>query len=268
MLREWCRSRSPYVEWPALKWLVAGTVAIVYASYWFVIEPPQAHAFYVVAPVAMTFAAYCWTFVDNSRWRRIRGRRAGRESRVPRRDWPWPRRPTSRCIETATPVAAAVRLKQPEMFGHRRSFAVDGGPLLLDDPSQAVRQPARYPVFRREAPDGSVSGRALDAAPDEPQRPRRLPRRAATRPPIATRAGGSSTNATTTSRTSSSPATCATSKSTTGSSALALPRRPLSWPAPKRCFLPSSVPRNHREPLDSLLPQSAGHGGSGRRAVF
>ena len=51
------------------------TVALVYASYWFVLEPPQAHAFYVVAPVAFMFAAYCWTFVDSPRWRRIAARR-------------------------------------------------------------------------------------------------------------------------------------------------------------------------------------------------
>ena len=60
-----------FAEWRALRMLVAGTVALVYASYWFVLEPSQAHAFYVVAPVAFMFAAYCWTFVDSPRWRRI-----------------------------------------------------------------------------------------------------------------------------------------------------------------------------------------------------
>ena len=67
------------------KWLVAGTVVLVYASYWFVMEPPQAHAFYVVAPLAFMFAAYCWTFVDSPRWRRIAAARSGRQHRVPRR---------------------------------------------------------------------------------------------------------------------------------------------------------------------------------------
>ena len=83
MLREWFRTRSPFAEWRALKWLVAGTVALVYASYWFVLEPSQAHAFYVVAPVAFMFAAYCWTFVDSPRWRQDRRRRPGGERRVP-----------------------------------------------------------------------------------------------------------------------------------------------------------------------------------------
>jgi hypothetical protein len=33
-------------------------------------------------------------------------------------------------------VAAAVRLKEPEMFAHRRDFAIDGGPARLSDPSR------------------------------------------------------------------------------------------------------------------------------------
>src|SRR5712692_2197973 len=66
-------------------------------------EPPQAHAFYVLAPVALVFAAFCWSFVDAPQTRRL---------------------------------AAAIRLKQPEMFAHRRAFAIDGGPPALADPSR------------------------------------------------------------------------------------------------------------------------------------
>jgi len=33
-------------------------------------------------------------------------------------------------------VAAAIRLKEPEMFGHRRPFAVDAGPAVLQDPAR------------------------------------------------------------------------------------------------------------------------------------
>jgi hypothetical protein len=33
-------------------------------------------------------------------------------------------------------VATAVRLKSPEMFAHRRDFAVDGGPVRLSDPGR------------------------------------------------------------------------------------------------------------------------------------
>jgi hypothetical protein len=33
-------------------------------------------------------------------------------------------------------VATAIRLKQPQMFGHRRSFSIDAGPATLNDPSR------------------------------------------------------------------------------------------------------------------------------------
>ena len=122
MLREWFRTRSPFAEWRALKMLVAGTVALVYASYWFVLEPSQAHAFYVVAPVAFMFAAYCWTFVDSPRWRRIAAvvlvlniaLHIGQA---------YIQAPMKSLYRNREVVAAAIRLKQPEMFAHRRPFA-------------------------------------------------------------------------------------------------------------------------------------------------
>jgi hypothetical protein len=135
MLREWFRTASPFVEWRPLKWLVAGTVGLVYASYWFVLEPPQAHAFYLVAPIAFMFAAYCWTFVDSPRWRRIAAviltvnvaLHAGRA---------WIQAPEKSLYRNRETVAAAIRLKQPEMFAHRRPFAIDAGPAFLQDPSR------------------------------------------------------------------------------------------------------------------------------------
>ena len=33
-------------------------------------------------------------------------------------------------------VAAAIRTKQPQLFAHRRPFAIDGGPSSLQDPSR------------------------------------------------------------------------------------------------------------------------------------
>src|SRR5262249_36125797 len=70
MLREWFRRPAPIPGWEVLRALVATTVGLVYISYWFVMEPPQAHGFYVLAPIAFLFAACCWTFVDSPRWRR------------------------------------------------------------------------------------------------------------------------------------------------------------------------------------------------------
>jgi hypothetical protein len=135
MLREWFRTRSPYPEWRALKWLVVGTVALVYAGYWFVLEQAQAHAFYVVAPLAFIFAAYCWTFVDSPRWRKAAAAiltvniafHAGQA---------WIQAPQTSLYHNREVVATAVRLKQPEMFAHRRAFAIDGGPPGLQDSSR------------------------------------------------------------------------------------------------------------------------------------
>jgi len=54
-----------------LRRLILGSVLLVYASYWFVIEPPQAHAFYVLAPIALVFAGFWWTFLDSPRARQV-----------------------------------------------------------------------------------------------------------------------------------------------------------------------------------------------------
>jgi hypothetical protein len=135
MLREWFRSRSPFPEWRWLRWLVATTILLVYASYWFVLEPAQAHAFYVVAPISFMFVAYCWTFVDSPRWRRVAAGllavniafHAG-QALI--------QAPEKSLYRNRAVVAAAIRAKEPEMFGHRRAFAIDGGPVALDDPTR------------------------------------------------------------------------------------------------------------------------------------
>jgi hypothetical protein len=135
MLREWFRARSPFAEWKALRMLVAGTVALVYASYWLVLEPSQAHAFWVVSPVAFMFAAYCWTFVDSPRWRRI-------ASVVLILNFSFHvaqgyiQAPMKSLYRNREVVATAIRLKQPEMFAHRRPIARAGGPATLQDPSR------------------------------------------------------------------------------------------------------------------------------------
>jgi hypothetical protein len=131
MLREWFRIRTPFAEWRPLKWLVAGTVILVYASYWFVFEPPQARAFYLVAPIAIIFAAYCWTFVDSPRWRRIAAVTLA-VNIVFHAGMAWIQGPEHSIYRNREVVATAIRLKEPQMFAHRRAIAVDGGPSALD----------------------------------------------------------------------------------------------------------------------------------------
>jgi hypothetical protein len=135
MLREWFRTRSAYPEWRPLRWLLAITIVLIYASYWFVLEPSQAHAFYIVAPVGLMFAAYCWTFVDSPRWRRVAATLLAINI-VFHIGLGWLQAPERSLYQKREVVAAAVRLKQPEIFGHRRPFAIDGGPTHLQDPSR------------------------------------------------------------------------------------------------------------------------------------
>ncbi len=54
------RSDGKHPEWTAVRLLAAGTVVLVYVSYWFSIREPQAHASYVVLPVATLYAMYCY----------------------------------------------------------------------------------------------------------------------------------------------------------------------------------------------------------------
>ena len=141
MFREWFRTSAPRPDWKALKWLVVATIVLVYLSYWWVMEPSQAHAFYAVAPIAIVFAAYCWTFVDSQAWRRVAavllGVNAVFEIGLVRARAP------ERALDSNRPVvAAAVRLREPEMFAHRRLFAIGGGPVALEDPSRPY-EPSR-----------------------------------------------------------------------------------------------------------------------------
>jgi hypothetical protein len=135
MLREWFRTGSPWAEWRPLKWLVVGTAGLVYASYWFVLEPAQAHAFYVVAPLAFMFAAYCWTFVDSPRWRQVAAALVAGNVAF-QVALGWIQAPEKSLYRNRAVVVAAILRKQPELFAYRRAFAIDGGPRALDDPSR------------------------------------------------------------------------------------------------------------------------------------
>jgi hypothetical protein len=141
MLIDWARSARRWPEaptrtrWQALRALVAASILIVYASYWFVMEPPQAHAFYVLAPVAFLFAAYWWTLVDSPRARQIAAAVLA-VSIAYHAGLAWAQTPELSLYRNRGIVATAVRLKQPEMFAHRREFAIGGGPASLQDPAR------------------------------------------------------------------------------------------------------------------------------------
>ena len=163
MLVDWARPArwpepSTRRRWQTMRLLVAAAVLLVYGSYFFVIEPPQAHAFYVLAPIAFLFAAYWWTLVDSPRSRRIA---AGvlTLSVLFHAGLAWAQAPELSLYRNRAVVAAAVRLKAPEMFAHRRAFAIGGGPAALSDPSRpydATRDMHVVAAAHRPGPAASI----------------------------------------------------------------------------------------------------------------
>jgi hypothetical protein len=135
MLASWFRRVPGVREWPSLRVLVAFTVALVYISYWFVLEEPQAHAFYAVAPVAFIFAAYCWRLIDSPRWRRVAAVALAVNIAL-HIGLAVTQAPEQSLYRNRPVVANAIRYREPEMFGHRRPFSIDAGPVALADPSR------------------------------------------------------------------------------------------------------------------------------------
>lgn len=122
-------------NWQALRALVAFTVVLVYASYWFVTEEPRAHAFFVVAPVAFIFAASCWPLIDSRRWRRVAAAVMAANIAL-HTGLAVVQAPHHSLYTNRQVVAAAIRDKEPEMFGHRRPYANDAGPSAVTDPTR------------------------------------------------------------------------------------------------------------------------------------
>ena len=119
--RSACSSRSPSL--------------LVYASYWFVKEEPQAHAFFAVAPIAFIFAASCWALIDSPRWRRVAAVVLAANVSF-HAALAWIQGPEQSLYTNREVVAAAIRQKQPEILGHRRPYAIGAGPRAISDPSR------------------------------------------------------------------------------------------------------------------------------------
>jgi hypothetical protein len=164
MLVDWARPPERWPEpttrprWQLLRALVACSVLLVYVSYWFVLEPPQAHAFYVLAPIAFLFAAYWWTFIDSPRARRLAAAALALNV-IFHAGLAWAQMPELSLYRNRAVVAAAVRLKTPEMFAHRRAFAIGGGPATLVDPARpydATRDMQVLAARHRPGPGNSL----------------------------------------------------------------------------------------------------------------
>jgi len=158
-LARWRGAPDPRTKarWRALRVLVAASILLVYFSYWFVMEPAQAHAFYALSPIALVLAAYCWTLVDSPASRRwaaalialnIAFHAGLAAAQFSERS----------LYKHRSVVAAAIREKDFEMLGHRRPFAPDAGPYALG--AEMPHDPTQDLVIRRVSHvsrfDGSV----------------------------------------------------------------------------------------------------------------
>jgi hypothetical protein len=118
------RRRSTLRDWSAVRWLAVLTVLLVSMSYFFVMEPAQARSFYIVAPVALLYAAYCWTFLDSPRWRMIAAAIVALNVLL---------QSALALIHLSGPtlyldrplLVEAIRMHEPDLFAHRRSYARD-----------------------------------------------------------------------------------------------------------------------------------------------
>jgi hypothetical protein len=142
--RQW-PAALPRTRWRMLRRTAFASVLLVYVSYWFVMEPPQAHAFYLLAPLALLFAAYWWSFVDSPRARQIAAVVLALNV-VFHAGLAWAQAPELSLYRRRDVVAAAIRLKEPQMFAHRRAFAVDGGPAALDGRGRPYDPPSDFEV--------------------------------------------------------------------------------------------------------------------------
>jgi hypothetical protein len=65
------RRTGTHADWPAVRGLFIATLMLASASFFFTVAWAQSTSFYVVAPVSFVYAAYCWTFIDSPRARRL-----------------------------------------------------------------------------------------------------------------------------------------------------------------------------------------------------
>ena len=125
----WFKKNPGDPHWRALKWTVLATVLFLYLSYFMASnKDPQAHAFYVVAPLALVYAFHCYRQVDSPRVRKVAAAllvmglayHAGLAAA---------RLEEKSLYKNRRVVMAAIETKVPEMLGHRRPFARDVGPI-------------------------------------------------------------------------------------------------------------------------------------------
>ena len=143
------------------------SVVMVYASYWFVMEPAQAHAFYVLAPVALVLAAYCWTFVDSPGWRRVAVVTLATNI-VFHAGLAIAQAPDRSLYKHRDIIIDAIQSRRPDVLGHRRPFAIDARP-IRDWRRYAARSATGHHGRARDIYIGVTARRPLDRDDCQPE---------------------------------------------------------------------------------------------------
>src|SRR5262249_57757492 len=102
---------------------------------WCRMPQTQARGLYVPAMIPAMFGGYWWTLVGSPRARRVAAA-VMTLSILSHAGLAWAQAAELSLYRNRGVVATAVRLKQPEMFAHRREFANGGGPAALSDPAR------------------------------------------------------------------------------------------------------------------------------------
>jgi hypothetical protein len=139
------RRRSAQKAWPAIRWVLLGTAALVSVSFFFSAAPAQARSFYVVAPVGFLYAAYAWTFVDSRRTRTLAacvlGLNLVLQSGLAIARWSG-----SSLYMNRPRVVDAITLRRPDLFAHRRPWGRDVTPDMLTSSVAGADVPAHLVV--------------------------------------------------------------------------------------------------------------------------
>ena len=118
------RTRSPIPGWSAIRWLTIGTIVLISSAFFVVMEPAQARMYYLVTPLSLAYAAYCWTWIDSPRWRRfaavLMAANLAFEISLTVAQFPG-----ASIYQDRTLIAEAVRTGQDSLFTRRRAFAKD-----------------------------------------------------------------------------------------------------------------------------------------------
>ena len=132
----WFRTdNSP--AWPAIRLTAALTVIWIYTSYFFSIRGPQAHAFHVMLPLSVLYAAYVWQrYAALARFRRTVALLLA-SNVVFLAGLAWARWPDRSLYVDRALVQAAIDLRQDRLLGDRRPGSAATARLEPPDPPMA-----------------------------------------------------------------------------------------------------------------------------------